>query len=300
MKKIVLIVCLLTAGVNVSGQELECIVDLNTDMLSTTQNSDPAVFRELEQAVTQFMNSQRWTNDIYAPNEKIQCKLTINLMKSPAQNVFNGNTQFQVLRPVYGTDYETVIFQFVDNNFNISFAPVERQMVFNEQGYTNNLTSILAFYSLMALIVDYDSFEKMGGDPFVQRALNVANLAPSGDAGWSQKGGSRNRYSLVENYQNQQLRRFREGFYEYHRVSMDQFGKDPDKARAAILQYLEVIQNIVILRSNWTAINTFFDAKVQEMIKVFSQGSQAEKQKAFLLLSNLDPDKTEQYRKIVL
>lgn len=299
MRKIVFLL-LFTSFFKVSAQELECIVDLNTDMLSTSQNSDPAVFRELEQAVTQFMNSQRWTNDIYGDEEKIQCKLTINLMKSPAQNVFNGNTQFQVLRPVYGTDYETVIFQFVDNNFNISFAPVERQMVFNEQGYTNNLTSILAFYSLMALIVDYDSFEKMGGDPFIQRALNVANLAPSGDAGWSQKSGSRNRYRLVENYQNQQLRRFREGFYEYHRLSLDQFGKDPDKARASILKYLEVVQNIVILRSNWMAINGFFDAKVQEMIKIFSKGSPEEKQQAFLLLSNLDPDKTEQYRKIVL
>lgn len=281
------------------AQEIKCIVEVNTAALKTSQNSDPQVFTQLESAIANFMNTQRWTNDIFSEKEKINCKLTINLMNSPKQNIFNGNAQFQVVRPVYGTDYETVTFQYIDNSFNISFAPEERQMVFNEQGFTNNLTSILAFYSLMALTFDYDSFAKLGGSDFVQRALNVVNLASSGDEGWSQKGSSRNRYWLVENLQNQQLRRFREGFYNYHRVILDDFGRDPEKAREEVLKLLEVVQNIMVLQTTSVLINTFFDAKAQEIVNIFSQGTPQEKQKAFLLLSSLDPDKTEVYRKIV-
>jgi hypothetical protein len=282
------------------AQEIKCEVEINTSALKSSQNSDPQVIAELKNAIVNFMNNQRWTNDIYGEKEKIKTKLTLNLMSSPKQNVFQGNAQFQVIRPVYGTDYETVVFQYIDNNFNISFEPSERQMVFNEQGYTNNLTSILAFYSLMALTFDYDSFAKLGGNDFVQRAYNIVNLATSGDEGWSQKGSSRNRYWLVENLQNQQLRRFREGFYSYHRLVLDDFGRNQEKARGEVLKFLEVIQNIMVLQTTSVLVNTFFDAKALELVNIFSEGSTQEKQAAFLLLSTLDPDKTEVYRKIVI
>ncbi|SOE23321.1 protein of unknown function [Spirosomataceae bacterium TFI 002] len=282
------------------AQEIKCDVEINTSALKSSQNSDPQVIAELKSAISNFMNNQRWTNDIFGEKEKIKCKLSVNLMSSPKQNVFQGNAQFQVVRPVYGTDYETVVFQYIDNSFNISFEPSERQMVFNEQGYTNNLTSILAFYSLMALTFDYDSFAKLGGNDFVQRAYNIVNLASSGDEGWAQKGSSRNRYWLVENLQNQQLRRFREGFYSYHRLVLDDFGRDQEKARGEVLKFLEVVQNIMVLQTTSVLVNTFFDAKALEIVNIFSQGSPQEKQKAFLLLSTLDPDKTEVYRKIVI
>lgn len=282
------------------AQEIKCDVEINTSALKSSQNSDPQVISELKSAISNFMNNQRWTNDIFGEKEKIKCKLSVNLMSSPKQNVFQGNAQFQVVRPVYGTDYETVVFQYIDNSFNISFEPSERQMVFNEQGYTNNLTSILAFYSLMALTFDYDSFAKLGGNDFVQRAYNIVNLASSGDEGWAQKGSSRNRYWLVENLQNQQLRRFREGFYSYHRLVLDDFGRDQEKARGEVLKFLEVVQNIMVLQTTSVLVNTFFDAKALEIVNIFSQGSPQEKQKAFLLLSTLDPDKTEVYRKIII
>ena len=284
----------------VLGQELNCEVEINTTALRTSQNNDPQVFSDLQRAVSGFMNNQKWTNDVFEQNEKIKCKLTINLITSPEQNVFNGNAQFLVLRPVYGTSYETITFQYIDNAFNFSFAPAERQMVFNEQVFTNNLTSILAFYSLIALVVDYDSFEKLGGSEFVTRAFNIVQLAQrTGERAWSSEATTRSRYWIVENLQSQPLRRFREGFYEYHRLHLDEFGKDPLRARTEILNYLTVIQNLVLMRPNVALINVFFDAKVNELVHIFSEGDQETKQKAFLLLSNLDPDKTEVYRKIV-
>src|SRR5690606_14559125 len=129
------------------------------------------------------------------------------------------NARFQVARPVYGTDYKSVSFQYVDQNFAFSYQPVERQMVFNEQGFTSNITSLAGFYSLLALAIDYDSFSNLGGSPFIQRLFNIVQLAQNQGAGWSQSEKSqRNRYWLVENLQNQQLARFREGFYTFHRI----------------------------------------------------------------------------------
>ncbi len=297
MKKILFLLFITS---HLFAQEIECRVTLNTSQLNSRQTTDAQTFSELENAIKTFMNNRQWTNDVYGRNEKIKCDLTINLTSSSRQNVFSGNAQFQVLRPVYGTDYETVIFKYVDRNFDISFAPEERQMVFNEQGYTNNLTSILAIYSLVALAIDYDTFAKHGGQQFIQRAYNVVTLAATQGGGWaSSENARRNRYWLVDNLQSQQMMKFREGLYEYHRLILDQFGKDTSGSRAKILSFLELVQNIVTLNQSAVLINTFFDAKAQEFVNIFSQGSAEEKQKAFILLSGLDPDKTEIYRKII-
>ncbi|KPM49178.1 type IX secretion system protein PorD [Jiulongibacter sediminis] len=287
-------------SVNVFSQELDARVEINYQQMQSTIQYQPGIFKEMESAIQQFMNNTRWSNDIFNQKEKIECQLTINLMQSGTQNVFTGNARFQVARPVYGTDYNSVTFQYVDQSFNFSFQPAERQMVYNEQSFNSNITGLAAYYSLIALAVDYDSFSKLGGSPYIQRLFNLLQLAQNMGPGWSQNDKSqRNRYWMVENMQNQQFSRLREEFYRYHRLVLDDFGRDPEKGRNETLKFLEVVQNISTLRPNSVFINAFFDAKAPEFINIFSYGSPAERQKAFLLLSSLDPDKTEQYRKII-
>ncbi len=283
------------------GQELNARVEMNYQQMKSSINYDPGLFETMQSQIEQFMNNTRWTTDEFEQNEKINCSLIVTLMQSTTQNVFVGNAQFQVTRPIFGTDYESVSFQYVDREFSFSYQPEQRQMVFNEQSFTSNITALSAYYSLLALAVDYDSFSSLGGSPYVQRLFDLVSLAGrGGGGGWSQSQASkRNRYWLVENLQNLQLKGFRESFYKYHRVVMDDLGREPEKGRAEILKILEIIQNIVILRPNSILINSFFDAKAPEFVNLFSAGSIDEKQKAFLLLSGLDPDKTEVYRKII-
>ncbi|AWV97082.1 type IX secretion system protein PorD [Arcticibacterium luteifluviistationis] len=282
------------------SQELNARVEINYQQMKSTIQYEPSIFQEMQSQIEQFMNNTRWSNDIFNQNEKIDCSLIVTLTQSTSQNVFSGNAQFQVTRPIYGTDYKSVTFQYIDQEFSFSYQPVERQMVFNEQSFTSNITAMSAYYSLMALAVDYDSFSELGGSSYIQRLFNLATISSSGGGGWSQSQNSkRNRYFLIENLQNQQLIQFRESFYKYHRLVLDDFGREPEKGREEILKILEIIQNIVTLRPNSVLINSFFDAKAQELVNIFSEGSGDEKQKAFLLLSGLDPDKTEVYRKII-
>jgi hypothetical protein len=284
----------------VFSQELNARVEINSMQIQSKIQYEPGLFQEMQSRIQNLMNNTRWTNDIFSQNEKIEVNLTINIMRSSRQNVFEGNARFQVARPVYGTDYKSVAFQYVDQNFQFSYEPPERQMVFNEQSFTSNISSLAAYYSLLALAVDYDSFSNLGGAPFVQRLFNIVQQAQGQGGGWDQNEKSqRNRYWLVENLQNQQMGRFREGFYTYHRNVLDDFGKDAEKARSEALKFLEMIQNVLTLRQNSILINAFFDAKAPELINIFSVGSPDEKQKAFLLLSGMDPDKTELYRKII-
>ncbi|WP_229236299.1 DUF4835 family protein [Emticicia sp. TH156] len=299
MKKIAMTCLLACAFLSSYAQEINCNVTIVSDQINAQQASEKQVFTDMKLAISEFMNNKRWTNDLFAQNERIKCNLIITFTKSPQQNVFQGNALFQVIRPVFNTTYETLLLTYVDRNFNISFSPEDRQMIFNEQNFSNNLTSILGFYSLIALTLDYDSFSKNGGDRFLTRAYNVANLAASaGQAGWEQTGDVRNRYWLVENLQNQQLLPFREGVYNYHRLALDNLTTDPAGSRRLILDFISTIKNLQQSRTNSVLMNSFLDAKSEEMINVFSEATKEEKQKAFQVLSSIDPSKTEQYRKL--
>ncbi|MFN3590320.1 MAG: DUF4835 family protein [Spirosomataceae bacterium] len=281
------------------AQELNCTVSVNYNQMSSKQVTDNAVLEEFKVAVANFMNNQRWTNDIFAPQEKIKCNLIINILQSPRQNVFAGNAQLQIIRPVYGSMYETVVLQYIDRNFEFSFAPEERLMVFNEQSFTNNLTSMLAYYSLIALAVDYDTFSKFGGNSLLQRAFNVVNLATDASSGWQQRGDTRNRYWLLENLQNQQLASFREALYTYHRLTLDDFASDIIGNQEKVLKLLNEMRETQQKRGNIVLFSSFFTAKAEEFVQIFSESTPETKQQAYKVLTQLAPDKTAVFRTLI-
>lgn len=299
IKRLIFIFWGILSSIGVYSQELDCTVSVNFSQISSKQIPDPAVFEEMKSAITTFMNTQRWTNDIFGPNEKIKCNLTLNLLQSPRLNVFSGNVQFQVIRPVYGTTYQTLLIQYLDRNVDFSFAPEERLMVFNEQSFTNNLTSILAFYSLVALALDYDSFGKLGGTPYIQRAFNVVNLANDASVAWQARSDTRSRYWLMENLQNQQLLTFREGLYMYHRLALDDFSGDIIGHQQQIIAWLKELLAVQEKRGNLILLSSFLDAKTEELTSLFGEASPTIKQEAFQVLTKLAPDKTSAFRNIL-
>ena len=285
---------------SVRAQELNCQVTVNADQLFAQQKTDFSYVNQLKGIITEFMNNRRWSNDQFAVTERINCSLNINLIKSLTQGAFEATAQIVVTRPVYGTNYETTIFSYVDRSFNFVYLPTT-PVYFRDNQYSDDLTSLLAFYANVIMAVDYDSFSKQGGNTFVQRAYTITNLAQQGspNAAWQTGGDRRNRYWLIENMQNQQLLSFRDGFYTYHRLGLDAFAVNPVQMRKQTIAFLNTIRTIGLQLPNSVLINSFFDAKGQELYNVLYEGTATERRQAFELLSYLDPAKTESYRKLV-
>jgi hypothetical protein len=287
-----------------TAQELNCTVLLNYNQLFSQQNTDNANLNQLKTVITDFLNARRWTNDNFNPEERINCKININLIRSPAQGVYEGTAQVVVTRPVYGSNYETVLLNFVDRNFNFNYLP-SNPMYFNENTYSDELTQMLAFYAYIILAVDYDSFSKYGGNSFLVKAQQAANLAlginPGGaSAGWNSTGNDRrNRFWLVDNLNNQLMLPVREGIYNYHRLGLDKFTENPVSARQQVMNLLNTLQQAARSLPGSVYINSFFDAKGEEINKIMIEGTKDERQKAFTILSQLDPAKTELYRKLL-
>ena len=300
MKKIIVLFSLLGLLTTARAQELNCQVTINSDQLFAQQKTDFSYVAQLKGIITELMNNRRWSNDQFTPSERINCSLNINLVKSLTQGAFEATAQIIVTRPVYGTNYETTVLNYVDRNFNFVYLP-STPVNFRDNIFSDDLTSMLAFYANIILAVDYDTFSKRGGNPFVQRAFAIAIQAQQGSPNdaWQAGSDQRKRYWLVENLQNQQLIPFRDAMYTYHRQGLDIFGANPVQMRKQTLELLANIRTVGQQLPYSVLVNVFFDAKSQELYNILFEGTPAERKRAFELLSFLDPSKTELYRKLV-
>ena len=305
MKKILfllLLIFFLKTPENSYAQEFQFMVNLNYEQLVAQQKTDPQSMSQLQTYMNDFLNNTRWTNDEFNKEEKIKCKLNVNLTRSLNQGSYEGNAQLVVSRPVYNSNYETVLFTYVDKNFTFSYLP-STQLYFNENSYTEELPYILAFYANVALVFDYDSFSKMGGSPYVQKAFNLVNQARNSSPnkrGWDSNGDTRNRYWLIENLMSQQFTPFREGMYKYYREGLDVAIQNPAETRARVLEFLDILSSVNQLRPASVVINSFFDAKSDELYKILIEGLPEERAQAYSILVSLDPSKTQLYQRLTL
>ena len=278
------------------AQELNCNVVVNADQIQT---SERRVFKDMETALSQFMSTRKWTNDIFSPEERINCNIIITIDKMPSIGTFSATVQIQAARPIYNTNYESIIFNFADKDWQFEY--VESQpLEFNENVFQNNLVSILAYYAYIIIGIDYDSFGETKGTPHFQKAQNIVNNAQqSNRAGWDSFGSTRNRYWLVENLNNQQMVALRKGMYNYHRLALDNYDSNQEKSRAEILKMLKEVKQIKDQYPTAILIISFMDAKTDELINIFSEGSLQVRREAFDVLSKLDPTQTDRFKVIV-
>ena len=277
------------------GQELNCKVTVNADQIQT---SDRGIFKDMERGIANFMNSRKWTGDTYKNYERINCAIFLNISRMPSIGAFAASAQITVARPVFNTNYETVLLNFADREWEFEYIeslPLE----YNDNAYISNLTSMLAYYAYIIIGMDNDSFAEKGGDATFQKALTVVNNAQSSNRpGWESIGSNRNRYNLIENINNPQMAELRRNTYKYHRLALDTFDKTPDESRAIVLGVLKNIQKIWQIYPNSIFIVSFFDSKANELVNIFSEGNLGVRREAFDILSAIDP-KRNIYQKII-
>ena len=108
MHKIILLI-FLGLPFSTLAQELNCAVSINATQIQT---SDAGIFKDMENAIEQFMNGRKWTNDTYKTHEKIVCNFLITITKMPAIGSFSASVQVQSARPVYNSTYTSLLFNF--------------------------------------------------------------------------------------------------------------------------------------------------------------------------------------------
>jgi len=284
-----------------SSQEIQARVDILTNKISS--QVDRRVFQTLQSGLTNFINSRKWTTDVFQPAERIQCSFLLTLSQDLGNNTYRGSLTIQAARPAYSTTYVSPLLNFQDDNLifkYVEFQPIE----FNEnrvQGsdpLVANLTATIAYYINVILGLDYTSFSLRSGDVYFQKAWNIVNNAPDAKdiSGWKSFDGLRNRYWLAENLNNNRFTLFHDALYAYYRTGIDVLFENEEAARNGILNALSYLNTVNTENLNSMVVPVFFQGKGNELLKVFSKGTGEQKARAKELLSKLDITNLSLYR----
>lgn len=298
MTKFGLLLILYFFGYTLQAQELNFKVIINSDR-SRIQNTD--IFNQMQTNFEQFLNGRSWSDDEYRPEERIKGNLLITINEVPQIGFYNATVQIQVVRPVYGTNYESLIFNYADRNW--SFEYLESQpLEFNRFTFLNNISSLLAFYAHIALGIDYDTFSNRGGNPYFEVANDIVNNAQqSGRPGWVQtQTDRRSRYWLINDiYVSTIYGPIREAYYLYHRQGMDLIQVDPDTAYKNILDAIRLVAQANKLQPNGIFTITFVDAKSDEIAEVLKSAPFEIRDEAVKLLLEVDPNNARKYNELL-
>lgn len=290
MKRLVLMLPVLSAllfagGMRCDAQELNCQVEINTDQIQTTNKS---VFETLKEAITQYMNENHFTNLQYATNERIDCRLFLTL-KEYTDNKMVGDLQVQVSRPVYNTSYTTTLLNFKDNKIEFEYQEGE-PLTFSINTMESQLTAILNFYAYLFIAIDSDSFAPDGGQPMFDQLAQIVQMAQSaGENGWKAFEDKRNRSAVLAAFTDPSTSVLRRMLYDYHRAGLDEMALSPDKGRAKITSALEGLTAVMDADPMSVGLAMFKDAKLDELVNIYTKASQTERDKVVEILTPIYP-----------
>lgn len=285
---------ILCASPFVMGQELNCKVEINSDQVEGTYKQ---VFTTLEQAMNDYMNTTTFTNAQFGANEKIECRLFFTV-KEYADDKISGDLQIQSSRPVYNSSYTTTLINFKDTKIDFTYMENE-PLVFTVDRMESQITAILNFYAYLILAIDFDSFSPRGGEPYFERLKTIVQQAQSsGESGWKAFEDTKNRSAVLAAFTDQSTQSLRDLLYDYHRRGLDEMSMSPDKGRAKITETLDVIKHVYSVAPMSVGLSMFKDAKLDELVNVYSKASQEERSKVYNILQEIYPTETERLEKI--
>lgn len=296
MKRLLILICLIGSVMIGFSQEIKCDVAV----MAPTLKSDPAnteIIEALKSSVYEFVNSKKWTEDIYGDEEKIDMSILINIKTREASS-FSGTIQISSSRPVYNSDYQTRLFNFVDEQFTFDYNRGEA-LLFTPDRQQSNLSDVVAFYVYMVLGYDYDSFSPKGGTKYFMKAQQIVGRNQSANSpGWKPIDGKKNRFTLVDNVLNNAFANLRSCYYSYHRKGFDQLYSNNETGVEEVIKSIESLQIIHKTQPNSINVQIFFSAKADEIVAMFSDMDVQTQNRVYNVVSKLDPGNISKYNKM--
>ena len=167
-----LFIFFLSNSLFLNSQELNCQVIINSDLVDQTNQQ---IFKTLESSLDEFINTNSWTNQDFLNHERITCSFVLNLTRYSADQ-FEGTLQIQSQRPIFMTDYDSPIINFLDKDIKFKYQEYQ-PLFYNSLAFESNLISLVSFYVYLILGLDADTYAKYGGDFYIEQAQKIANIS---------------------------------------------------------------------------------------------------------------------------
>jgi hypothetical protein len=281
-----------------TAQELQVKININTQQV---ERMDKSVFENLQQTLEQWMNDRQWTELQFQKHERIVVNFNLTVTKYDAStNLFECTAMIQANRPVFNSSYTTTLYNNKDGDFNFQFAQFD-QLNYNDEIVDNQLTALMAYYAYLIIGLNLDSFAPLGGTDVLQRCMHLINNAQSlGFSGWKSFEDNRNRFAIINDYLDEQMKPFRQLQYDYYRTGLDEMATNVERGRTNISEALEKGLKVAheqkplsLLPQIWT------DFKRDEIANIYEgKGTQKEKQAIYEMLMNINAAQNNAWEKI--
>ncbi len=291
MKKLILILSLFP--IVLFGQELDATVTVNYEQLETSAKEKLENFAD---DVREYLNSNRFTDQDY--QDKIKCSFNIFFVSSSGETKYSAQVVITSQRPIYNSQKNSLMFRVQDSKWDFNYEKGQT-LYFNQTDF-DPLTSFLDYYAYVIIGVDADSYQKLGGTDYFNKALDITVLGGNSSykKGWVLDGSNYNRRALVLNLTDASYQKFREDFFDYHYNGIDIYAENKTVAQRNIVK---LISDLAAVRDKLDArsvlLKVFFDAKNKEIVDYLMD--YPDKATVFEMLKKIDPSHLSTYEKLV-
>lgn len=291
-----ILLLMLTTVHQLIAQELRATVRVSTDALGSIDRSK---YESLEKQIHSLLNTTKWSKLRYAPNERIVCNFSLNLLNVEDDLKHRAELSVTASRTAYNTNYTTTTFVFRDKEVSFDYTSGDK-LEYNPQNIDNSLSAILALYAMLIIANDLDSYAPLGGDIMkssITSLLGEANSQPDW-LGWDSFGSGNNRAGLAEALVSESSKEVRDAWYSYHRKGLDVCSQRIEEGRKAILQCLETMAQWKKRYFRSPLLSLWETAKVDELTKLYELAPREEREKVYPLLLDLFPTRSETLQRL--
>jgi hypothetical protein len=249
------------------AQEVESTVTINADQLPMSLRDEVAGFGE---DMKRYIDEMRWT-DYEWDGEKV--KMNFNVVFSKYEG---GSFEAKLLvgsqRAIDKADGASPMMKILDDSWTFQYS--RNQPFQRDYNRYDDMTGLIDFYVYVALGLDLDSYNLLGGNAMHAKAREIAQRAQTRSSGgaWSNQvqSGVYSRYGLVKELTDMRYNPIRQFVYDYHFNGLDLLAENRAKALDSIdaqLSQLVITKNKLVEGS--TLLRVLTDAKHVELSELF-------------------------------
>jgi len=294
MRNIIILFICFVIVTSANAQEINASVTIDAEQ---TSQPNQQVFKTLQRQLTEFINNTKWTNKEFKNQERIDCNFTLVITNYDGTS-FSGTLQVQASRPVYGSTYNSPVYNYNDKDVAFNYKEFE-PLNFNINRFESNLVSIITYHVFTIIGLDADTFAENSGSQYFEVGKQIINTAASGNfAGWKVTDGTQSRYRYNDALVSNVYQEFHTAMYKYHRLGLDLMYTDQAKAKNQVIEAIAELKSINDRRPNSFLLRTFFDAKSDEIQAIYSGGPSVDITVLLENLSRLAPTKGSYWSEI--
>lgn len=293
------LLCLVTLIIyvasNAFAQELNATVSISASKIEASYRDR---FETLKQDLEEFINGQQWTQAQFAVNEKIQCTFAFIINSMPETDKYTASLTIQARRPVYNSSYNTVTLNWKDDELTFEYTEGQN-LTYNEFNLQGDLIATVAYYCYLIIGMDFETFSEKGGENYLRKCENIATqMQSSENPGWKAFDSKSNRHALITALLEEQQADFRSLWYIYHRLGLDAMAQSMDKGRNQVTKAIGFLSGIRKANPQTPLLSLFINAKLDELLNIYSEAPMTEKLSIFKTLEEDYPTYTSQLNKL--